>query len=264
MIDPAVRAEITERLRDVEATEGVRVLFAVESGSRAWGFPSRDSDYDVRFVYVHELDWYLSVDTDSRRDVIERPIIDLIDLSGWELRKALKLFAKSNPPFLEWLGSPIIYRDTPQLARELRALLPAYYASTSSLFHYLHMAKGNHREYLRGETVWVKKYFYILRPLLAVRWIEQGRGPVPMRFTDLLVTIAEHQELVQAIETLRHRKMAGDELDRGPAIPVISEFAARELARLEAQHPDRPSTAPGLEPLNRLFRALVREQSTAT
>src|SRR5688500_9825730 len=174
-IESVVWAEIQHRLRSVEEADGARILYAVESGSRAWGFPSADSDYDVRFVYVRPRDWYLSVNLESRRDVIERPIVDHIDLSGWDIRKALRLFAKSNPPFLEWLSSPIVYRDELSFADAVRALLPRYYSPVSSLYHFLRMAQGNYREFLQGPEVIVKKYFYVLRPLLAVRWIEQGR-----------------------------------------------------------------------------------------
>ncbi|MDP3839821.1 MAG: nucleotidyltransferase domain-containing protein, partial [Methylococcales bacterium] len=102
-----IRAEIERRLSAIETDFGVRILFACESGSRAWGFASDDSDYDVRFIYIHPADWYLTVDLEDRRDVIETPIDDVWDINGWELRKALKLFSKSNPPLLEWLQSPI-------------------------------------------------------------------------------------------------------------------------------------------------------------
>lgn len=259
VIAPAIVEEVRRRLADVEATDGVRVLLAVESGSRAWGFPSKDSDYDVRFVYIHPPDWYLAVDTEMHRDVIERPIVDEIDLSGWEIRKALLLFAKSNPPLLEWLSSPLVYKDTDALAPRLRELLPTYYAPNASLYHYLHMAQRNFKDYLRGDVVWVKKYFYVLRPLLAVRWIEQSRGPVPMLFTDLLATIPGEPDVVSAIETLRNRKMAGEELDRGPAIPIIGGFVAAEIARLEELHPERKVQYPGFEPLNTLFRTVLSE-----
>lgn len=262
MIDAATRAEIGVRLSTIEAEEGVRILLAVESGSRAWGFPSRDSDYDVRFVYVHPEDWYLSVDADRRRNVIERPIVDEIDLAGWEVRKAFRLFAKSNPPLLEWLSSPILYRERLDFRNRLRALLPTYYAPTASLYHYLHMANGNYRDYIRGPVVWLKKYFYILRPLLAIRWIEQGRGPVPMLFTDLLVTVEDQPPLIEAIRILRDRKMSGEELDRGPAIPVISAFCEAELARLRDLHPERAFVSPGYGPLSDLFRSLLAEAWT--
>jgi predicted nucleotidyltransferase len=111
--------------------------------------------------------------------VIELPLRDGIDLSGWDIRKALKLFRKSNPPLLEWLQCPIVYVERFSFASRLRVLLPAFYSPRASFFHYLHMAQGNIREYLRGEIVWRKKYFYVLRPLLAMRWIERGLGPVP-------------------------------------------------------------------------------------
>ena len=108
-VTAGIRKEVLRRLDAVEREEDVRVLYACESGSRAWGFASPDSDYDVRFIYVHRPDWYLSIV--DRRDVIERPIVDEYDLSGWELRKTLRLFRKSNPPLIEWLGSPIVYRE---------------------------------------------------------------------------------------------------------------------------------------------------------
>ena len=118
-------------------------------------------------MYMHSKDWYLSID--ERRDVIERPINDMIDLSGWDIRKALRLFGKSNPPLLEWLNSPIIYQQRLNIVNKLKALMPEYYSPKSCLYHYLHMAEGNFREYLKGEMVLVKKYFYVLRPILACK-----------------------------------------------------------------------------------------------
>jgi hypothetical protein len=115
------------------SANNVRVLLAVESGSRAWGFASTDSDYDVRFIYAHPADWYLSIDlnTEAKRDVIEQPIVDDLDLNGWDLRKALQLLAKSNPPLLEWLNSPIVYRES-SFATELRELSIRFYSPAYS------------------------------------------------------------------------------------------------------------------------------------
>ena len=109
MIPDNVRAEILTRMHNAEKEHGVRILLAVESGSRAWGFESPNSDFDARFIYVHPRDWYLSVGLEEQRDVIEYPIVDDIDLNGWDLRKALRLFWKSNPAFVEWIQSPIVY-----------------------------------------------------------------------------------------------------------------------------------------------------------
>lgn len=244
------------RLELIEASDEVRILYAVESGSRAWGFPSRDSDYDVRFIYIRPPNWYLSIDLESRRDVIEQPIVDDIDLSGWDIRKALRLFAKSNPPLLEWLSSPILYSADSEFVEAIRGQVSDYYSPIASMHHYLHMARGNQREYLRGDTVWVKKYFYVLRPLLAIRWLEQNRGPVPMLFADLLATL-DNDLVVAAIEALRQRKIAGDELDRGPAIPEISTFVDAELGRLDEVLVPKQVPRMSLDALDSLFRTTL-------
>ena len=146
-----MRQAICNQLVQIEQEHRICILYAVESGSRAWGFASRDSDYDVRFIYIHPLDWYLSIR--DQRDVIECPIDHELDVSGWDLRKALGLFAKSNPPLLEWLGSPIVYKDSNGLADRLRCLLIETFSSQRCMYHYLHMARGNYREYLKGEIV---------------------------------------------------------------------------------------------------------------
>ena len=257
--DPVILDQIEASLREIEERDQVRVLYAVESGSRAWGFPSADSDYDVRFLYVQRPDWYLSINVDARRDVIERPLTDILDVNGWDLRKALGLYVKSNPPLLEWLRSPIVYRDQLGLAARLRELLPLYHSPISSAHHYLQMAKGNHREYLKGDAVRLKKYFYVIRPVLAVLWIEQGRGPAPTEFETLLTLIADRAELTAAIRDLLKRKKNGEELDLGPAIPVINQFLDDELTRLaDFQAPARAS-ALDLKPLNRVFQETLRQ-----
>lgn len=237
-----VHREVERRLGAIEAEEGVRVIFACESGSRAWGFASNDSDFDVRFLYVHRREWYLSVE--MGRDVIERPIVDDYDVNGWELRKALRLFARSNPPLLEWLGSPIVYREVTGVATALRGLARRHHSPLACLHHYLHMARGNFRDYLRGPQVKRKKYLYVLRPLLAMRWIEAGRGVVPTEFALLLDHLPDDAELKLALDDLLAKKRAGSELDEGPRIEPISRFIEAELARHDAAGPSAPSHPP--------------------
>lgn len=261
MIPMNVKNEIASRLKKIEAEEEVRVLYCVESGSRAWGFPSADSDFDVRFIYSHPPEWYLSINLEHKRDVIERPIVDEIDLNGWDIRKALLLFAKTNPPLLEWLSSPIVYRDSYGFADELRRLLPIYYSATACRYHYLSMAKRNFREYMQGSEVRVKKYFYILRPLLAIRWIERYQKPVPMAFSDLLVMI-EEQNLKSDIEALIERKRVGEELSTGPAIPSISRFIESELEGLEKSPPPIKKVKVRFDDLNTLFRRMLDQAWT--
>jgi len=243
---------VREALARVEAEKKVRVLFAVESGSRAWGFASRDSDYDVRFLYVHQREWYLSVE--DRRDVIERPLDDDLDVSGWELRKALRLLRKSNPPLLEWLKSPVVYRHDPVFAAEFGALANEFYSPRRCFAHYLHMAFGNWRDYLRGrEQVSLKKYLYVFRPLLACRWIARRLGQPPMLFAKLVEGALEEADVRAALDALVARKQADDELAAAPPVEALSRFLEAELPRLEALA--EPSEAGGdVEALNGFFR----------
>lgn len=224
-----MKSQILSRLHEIEAEENVRIVYACESGSRAWGFPSADSDYDVRFLYVRPLEWYLSIDV--KRDVIEGPVQDGLDISGWDLKKALRLFRKSNPPLLEWLGSPIVYLEQYTAAESMRGLLPDYYSPTACQYHYLHMALGNYREYLKGDVVWIKKYFYVLRPILAMNWIERGWGVVPTDFNILMDKLAIEPPVAKEIARLLAAKRAGAELDRGPRIETLSRFIEAELDR---------------------------------
>ena len=221
-----MNAEIAEtiqlELARIEREHSVRILYAVESGSRAWGFASRDSDFDVRFIYLHPLEWYLSIG--KQRDVIEHPVSGQLDISGWDLRKALGLFRKSNPPLLEWLGSPTVYLDRLKLAEQLRELMQESFSPVSCLYHYLHMAQGNYREYLRGDTVRVKKYFYVLRPILACSWIEKYRTMPPTEFARLYADTKLAPSLRMAIDELLCRKMTGDELDMEPRITVLNDY----------------------------------------
>jgi predicted nucleotidyltransferase len=248
--------EVFQRVRDalaqVEAERNVRVLFACESGSRAWGFASRDSDYDVRFLYVHRRDWYLSVE--DRRDVIERPIADDLDVSGWELRKALRLLRKSNPPLLEWLKSPVVYRHDPVFAAEFGALAAEFHSPRRCFAHYLHMAFGNWRDYLRGRAeVSLKKYLYVFRPLLACRWIERQLGQVPMLFAQLVEGVLDEADVRLALAELVARKQAGEELAVAPPVEALSRFVETELPRLEALN-EADDAAGEVEELNRFFR----------
>lgn len=251
--------KIKSELRALELSYDMRIVLAVESGSRAWGFPSADSDYDVRFIYVHRHEWYLSIDLEKKSDVIEEPIHDLLDISGWDLRKALKLFHKSNPPLLEWLQCPMIYCEKYSAAAKLRSLLSDFYLPKANFFHYMHMARGNIREYLQGDTVWQKKYFYVLRPLLAMLWIERGLGPVPIEFKLLLDTVIADSYLRQTIDDLIEAKKNGAELDRGPQIPAISHFIEKEMQRLQDNTNPNIGTPPPMDLLNQLFRNTLEE-----
>lgn len=221
---------IVDEILKIEREHQVKVLFAVESGSRAWGFPSQDSDYDVRFVYIHRPEWYLSID--EKRDVIELPINEQLDINGWDIRKALKLFRKSNPALMEWLVSDIQYYQAYGFKEELLALRDRVFSPQASVYHYLHMAKGNFREYLQGEQVKIKKYFYVLRPILACKWIEKYNTSPPILFQELVRDLVTEPELRAAIDDLLSRKLAGEELNLEQRVDVINEFVEREIEQI--------------------------------
>jgi predicted nucleotidyltransferase len=259
-IDPDCRTEIVRRLAAAEVEHEVRIVYACESGSRAWGFASTDSDYDVRFLYVRPRDWYLSFDVERRRDVIEYPIVDEIDCSGWDLRKALYLFTRTNGALLEWLHSPIVYREEGSAAGALRRLAADAMNSTALCYHYSHMARTNTRGALDRPEVRLKKYFYVLRPLLAIRWIEAGRGLPPVEFERLLEAMVP-PELLAPVEALLARKRLEPEVGTGPQVPELHAFIDAELARHDERFSGqgRPllDGAELRSALNEVFRAAV-------
>jgi predicted nucleotidyltransferase len=235
-IDPAMREEIMANLRAIEARHDVTVLFACESGSRGWGFASPDSDYDVRFIYVNRLPWYLTVM--PRRDVIEVPISGDLDINGWDLRKALGLMRESNPTLLEWLRSPIVYREDALAMPRFRALSEAVFSNARGWHHYASMAKKNFREHLQADEVRYKKYLYVLRPLLAARWIRTQPGVPPMRFADLAqhaLHAVRDAALIDEINALLEVKMRAGEAATSPRWPGIHAFIEAELAANAAE-----------------------------
>lgn len=259
MIPDTVHTEILRRMHAAEVEHGVRILLAVESGSRAWGFESPNSDFDVRFIYAHPPDWYLSVGLEEQRAVIEYEIVDDIDLNGWDVRKALRLYWKSNPTFVEWIQSPIVYLESGHFATQVRQLLPTIYFWASGVHHYRSMAKMNFRGHLSAELVPLKKYFYVLRPLLAVRWLERYGAAAPIEFGRLLHLIQDNQPLLTDIETLLERKRGAPELGLEPPVPSIDAFIESELERLEGFMAPTEVRGEVLTQLDGVFRDAIRE-----
>lgn len=262
-IPAVVSDEVVRRLRNAEREHGVRVLYACESGSRAWGFASPNSDYDVRFIYAHPADWYLSFDIERRRDVIEYPIVDEIDGNGWDIRKALYLFTRTNGALLEWLNSPIRYVEHTGFAASLRDLAPGAINDVALCYHYSHMARQNAREYLFGGQVRLKKYFYVLRPLLAIRYVQAGHGVPPVEFQSLVDRVAP-AAIKPGIATLLERKRNAPELGLGDPMPAVNAFIENEFERHgEAFHevgrPDLLDNAKLRDALNALFRQSIDE-----
>lgn len=258
MIDENIRTEIMKRLKSTEVKEGVRIIMAIESGSRAWGFASPNSDYDVRFIYARDKDWYLAVDLEEKRDVIEYPIVDEIDLNGWDIRKALRLYWKSNPAFVEWIQSPITYINSGVFRDESIKLLPSVYSVESGIYHYRSMAKTNYRGYLRDEMVPLKKYFYVLRPLFAIKWLEKYGTAAPIEF-DKVLELVDDNQLLDTIQELLAKKKISEEKMLAPSIPVLNKFIETELSRLEEIKPPRSDRELEMVQLNELFHLVLNE-----
>lgn len=253
-----IKQDILNKLDLIEEEESVKILYAVESGSRAWGFESTDSDYDVRFIYIQKPEWYLSID--ERRDVIERPINNLLDFSGWDIKKALKLFRKSNPPLLEWMRSPILYLEQSLFMTSLKSLEKQFYSPKSCLHHYLHMAEGNYRKYLQNDLVKIKKYFYVLRPVMACSWIENKKSAPPMEFQTLLDSQISDSELKKSISSLLERKKAGEEMDLEPRIDIINEYLNERIQYFNRLVKNYNKTEkPNTKMLNILFQDTLKE-----
>lgn len=253
-----MRDVILNKLSAIEEENNIRILYAVESGSRGWGFASKDSDYDVRFIYVHPVNWYLSIE--AKKDFIEVPINDLLDINGWDIRKTLLQYKKSNPTLLEWLGSPILYRENFNAVQKMRDLLPEYFSPVHTLYHYLHIARNKFEEVMSTDQVKIKKYFYILRPVLACMWIEKKNTMPPMEFGKFMADQQLNETLVNEIHKLLDKKTSGLEIDIEPKSQVIIDFLGSKIEYYELYLKTiRQDKNSGYETLNLLFRETLKE-----
>lgn len=250
-----VREVILRKLEEIEQREGVTILHAVESGSRAWGVESPDSDYDVRFIYIRPLEAYLQLQ--ELRDVIEWELDDVMDINGWDLRKTLIQFHRGNATLFEWADSPVVYKTTPQWS-QICETAKGWFSTKAALHHYRGTACGTYNEFLQGDMVRYKKYIYALRPLLACKYIEAHHTIPPVRFDELL-----KQELPEAlrqeIDRMLEIKAQTDEKALNPRLPVIHAYIQEELKRLEERLKTMPDDRrQDWDPLNDLFRNLLQ------
>ncbi len=248
---------ILKRLKELETIHNITILYACESGSRAWGFASPNSDWDVRFIYVHSQDWYLSID--ESKDMLDFAIDEHeLDLTGWELRKTLRLFRGSNASPFEWLQSPIVYLDPYNFRSELWQLTNTYFKPRSMAFHYLGLAKNSSKKGLVDGLMDIKKYFYVLRPLLAAYWICHKKTVPPMEFAPLLEQLKSEEALYTAIQTLVRKKAAALEGDLTEPVPIIQTFIQKQLTACAILAKDLSAEQAVSTPLNHLFRAFIQ------
>jgi uncharacterized protein len=247
-----ITRKIEAELKQLASQEQMTILYACESGSRGWGFPSPDSDYDVRFIYLRPLAWYLSID--DRSDTIDLPVNSLLDINGWDLRKALKLFKGSNSVIYEWIQSPIIYQASNNLQNELLNLASNYYGCRAGIHHYLNMTINCYREHLQSDTVKLKKYFYALRPILAAKWIVTHQTFPPMVFSQLLELICDRQNLMVEIERLLTIKVTANESTLIPVSQLLNDFIRSEIENCELAVKLIPKRDTDSLALDRLFK----------
>lgn len=247
---------ILEKLNEIERRENVRILYAAESGSRAWGFASHDSDYDVRFIYVRPKEYYLRLD--QTRDVIEWQLDDTLDINGWDIQKALTLLHRSNPTLFEWNASPIVYKTT-EAWQGVSAVFDRYFIPRAGLHHYLNTAKSNYREHLRADTVRLKKYFYVLRPLLACKWILATGERPPMAFRTLMEAYLD-ESIVPAVERLLAQKINTPEITLGKRLDDVNAYLDYTVAEIEERLAVIPEHIPQpWDELNALFLQLLTD-----
>lgn len=229
MTQQEMKILVPKKLQEIEKEYNVTILLAVESGSRAWGFASPDSDFDVRFIYKRPKNEYLKLNTD--RDVIELPVDDTWDVNGWDLDKTLKLLFKSNPTLFEWINSPLCYYKT-DFTDKIKPVLNEYFSVKNTVYHYLNTARNNMKIYLSGEKIHPKKYFYALRPVLACLWVLEHQTPPPVLFSELTKTMLP-DNLLPSLDYLLDIKMNNPEKAEIAPVRDIDEFLRQHIEEID-------------------------------
>ena len=218
---------IVIKLGETEETNKVKIPLAIESGSRGWGFASADSDYDCRFVYVHEKDWYLSVF--DKPDTIEYAAGNVYDINGWDLRKFIAHIVKSNAVTFEWLSSNVTYMRNEEITLLLRELAVSFFNPVSVSFHYLSLAYKKYKEIIKADSAKLKKYFYVLRPLANLSFIEHtGKQPY-MEFFRTLEEIKIDKNVADEVARLAEIKRTADESLIIPRNKLLVDYFTSEL-----------------------------------
>ncbi|PTB95896.1 nucleotidyltransferase domain-containing protein [Marivirga lumbricoides] len=250
---------VQERLSDLAFTHNIKTLYACESGSRAWGFPSPNSDYDVRFIYAQDLDWHLSLV--DKKDTIDLPISNDLDIGGWEIRKTLGLLWKSNAPLLEWLQSPIVYQVDDQFVLQMRELSQEYFSPIAVMHHYLSMSKKYFEACQHSEAVKLKKYFYALRTAIAGSWVREKKTIPPIELPKMFEIISDNvRDKVQELIVLKAQQNE-DYLHGREAL--LDEFLSETIKQNEAIASKLPSANGDIEKLDDFYRNILKKVSPA-
>lgn len=246
---------IKSKLSEIEENRNVKILYAVESGSRAWGFASDDSDYDVRFIYVLPGEEYLKLE--KIRDVIDYELNDVYDINGWDLKKFLTLLHDSNPVIFEWAQSPIVYKSTDEW-NKISSIINDFVQLKKLLYHYLSMSKNHYNQFFRTEEVSYKKYFYILRALLCCQWIFKKNSIPPILFDDL-VKVLFPENLKPILDKLFEIKKSSSEKKAGKRFSELDEFIERGFVQIENEVANlQNSKKLSFEKLDKVFLEILK------
>lgn len=247
-----MKEKIKNYLEKIENEKNIKILWACETGSRAWGFPSPDSDYDVRLIYVHKPDWYLNLV--EQKDSIELMLDNRdVDISGWDLRKSLRLLWKSNPPLLERIQSPIIYKENEPFINEMCDIAQHCYSKIATIHHYLNMAKKCFNAVKNTEKYKLKKLFYALRTATACQWILEKEGMPPIQFLTMLDGLSIEKEIKDRILELIELKLNVGESYLHDGEILIFQFIDNCIAQAEATAGSLPPSKAKMSVLNQFF-----------
>lgn len=245
--------KIIEKIKEIEEEKSVEVLLAVESGSRAWGFASPDSDYDIRFIYRHEKDWYLS--PWDKDETLEFMTEDDLDGSGWDLRKTFHLLSKSNAALLSWFYSPIVYKENKKFIELFKPLADACFSPIALSYHYSSMSK-KYLEACRSDEVKLKSFFYCLRTTLTGKWIiEKGTVP-PVLFSDLLILVDDVTRI--KIEKLVALKAVKGESYYHPNDWELFGLLEKTVLENEMRSKNLPAGKTDKSEMERVFREILK------
>ena len=222
---------ILQKLTDTENKHGVKVIHAIESGSRGWGFAAKDADYDCRFIYVHPRDWYLTVQ--DKKDFIEAEQNEVFDIKGVDISRALRFIVKPDCTIYEWLSSNEIYVCNEPLVKLLKELTLDYFNPVPLNWHYLSLAKKMVGDIDSADEAKIKKYFYVLRPIVNLNYIAQ-HGKMP--YMEYVRTLAESDtslEIRMAIDELLSIKLASTEHHKIPKNQLLVDYFKTEIDKFE-------------------------------
>lgn len=247
-----MKTKILKYLKKIEEEKDIKILLACETGSRAWGFPSPDSDYDIRLIYTHKKDWYLSLQ--EKKDTIDLMFENNdIDISGWDLRKSLRLLQKSNAALLERIQSPILYQVDTDFIKTINKLSKTQYSRIATMHHYLSMSKKFLDDIKEHKTYKLKKFFYALRSATACQWILEKEENPPIEFRKMINGLNLEKDITNRIDELISLKATISESYLHEGEEKLINYIESCINNADQQRNSLPSSSGKIADLDKFF-----------